>query len=316
MTRTNSKSYVGIDVAKLKLDVAIPLNNQFLTVENSLEGLTRLKKALSKLPDVHVVMEATGGYEQLCASELVHSHISTSIVNAKRVRDFAKSFGQLAKTDKLDARIIARYGEVIEPAAMKQPSKAKRELGALSVRRTQLIQMQSAEKQHLSIAGTSRINGSIKAILSSIESELKRIQERMREIITTDKEMNAIYDTLLSFKGIGEVTAMTILADLGELGRLNSKEIASLVGVAPLNCDSGLMQGRRKIWGGRARMRSAIYMSALSAARFNPQIRLFYERLIAAGKKPKVALVACMRKIVVILNAMVKNNTRWEYQAA
>lgn len=315
MTRTHQKNYVGIDVAKRKLDVAIPLRKQHFNVENSEQGLQALKKKLSTLPDPHVVMEATGGYEQFCANELVQANIRTSIVNAKRVRDFAKAFGQLAKTDKLDAAIIARYGEVIEPAAMKQPSKAKRELQALSVRRGQLIQLHSAEKQHLSIANTARIKTSIQAILSGIKDELACIQESMHTLIKANKEMKAIYDTLVSFKGIGDVSATIILSDLAELGTLNSKEIASLVGVAPLNCDSGLMQGRRRIWGGRARVRSALYMAALSAARFNPQIRVFYQKLLGEGKKTKVALVACMRKIVVILNAMVKNNTRWTYQA-
>lgn len=303
-------TFVGIDVSKARLDVASHPAGATQSVANDEMGIKTLVDRLRAVKPVLIVLEATGGIERSVVRALVAAELPVTVANPRQVRDFAKATGQLAKTDVLDAQILARFAEAVRPALRPLPDEMTLELRALIARRRQISEMLTAEKNRLSRAPR-RVQKRIEAHIRWLEGEMERYDEDLDQTIRQSPIWREQEDLLKSVPGIGSVISRTMLAELPELGNLNRKQIAALVGVAPLNWDSGLMRGRRVIWGGRAHVRTALYMGALTASRRNPVIRDFYKRLRAAGKKPNVALVACMRKLLVILNAILKHRVPW-----
>ena len=307
---------VGIDVAKAQVDVSVlgaMLEAQ--RFDNEAEGHSALAAALAPLGVALVVMEATGGYEAALACALQAAGLAVAVVNPKQARDFAKSMGKLAKTDRIDARMLAEFAAVLvrrdDLAHFIRPlaNSEQQALAALVTRRRQLLTMLLGERQRLQLA-MALVRPSIEAMIQAIRAQLDDVEAQMVDHV---REHFAELDQLLqSASGIGPVASATIIAELPELGRLNRREIAALVGVAPTANDSGASRGRRHVQGGRFEIRRVLYMATLSAARHNPSIKAFYDRLLAAGKFPKVALVACMRKLLTILNAMVKHNNPWD----
>jgi transposase len=311
-----SSVVAGIDVAKAHVDVAVlgaTLNAQ--RFDNDAEAHSALAAALRPLDVSLVVMEATGGYEAALACALQAAGLPVVVINPRQARDFAKSMGQLAKTDPVDARMLAELAAVLvrredlqrflRPMADEQ----QQWLAALVTRRRQLLTMLNSERQRLQIT-PSRLHASIEAIIAAIKAQLEDLEQQM---VAHVREHYRELDRLLqSARGIGPVASATLIAELPELGRLNRREIAALVGVAPMANDSGARSGRRRVQGGRFEIRRVLYMAALVATRHNPAIKAFYDRLVAAGKRPKVALVACMRKLLITLNAMVRTNQHWD----
>ena len=301
---------VGIDVSKAQLDVAIRPSGEKQSFANDKVGIKALVKWLAKIAPTLIVLEATGGYERQVTRALVSADLPVVVVNPRQVRDFAKATGQLAKTDSIDAAVLAHFAEVIRPELRPLPDAVTLELRALTSRRRQILEMIAAENNRLEMtskAVTKRIN----AHVGYLEQALERVNQELDRAIEQSPIWKENEDLLRSAKGIGPVTSRTLLAELPELGTLDRKQIAALVGVAPFNRDSGSLKGRRSIWGGRAPVRGALYMATLVATRRNPVIRDFYNRLTAKGKLFKVALVACMRKLLTILNSMIKHKTRW-----
>ena len=307
---------VGIDVAKAQVDVAVlgaMLEAQRFV--NEPEGHSVLAAALAPLEVALVVMEATGGYEAALACALQAAGLAVAVVNPKQARDFAKSMGQLAKTDRIDARMLAEFAAVLvrrdDLAHFIRPlaNSEQQALAALVTRRRQLLTMLLGERQRLQLA-MALVRPSIEAMIQAIRAQLDEVETQM--VAHVRKHFAELDQLLQSANGIGPVASATMIAELPELGRLNRREIAALVGVAPMVNDSGTSRGRRRVQGGRFEIRRVLYMAALTAARHNPSIKVFYDRLLAAGKLPKVALVACMRKLLTILNAMVKHNKPWD----
>jgi transposase len=303
--------YVGIDVAKATLDVAIGSDGEVVQVENSEDGIARLIERLQESAPTLVVLEATGGYESLVAGALAGQEIAVAVVNPRQVRDFAKALGVLAKTDRIDARVLARFAESVRPEPRPLPTEEAKELQEFLSRRRQIVDMLTMEKNRLSIAATERMKKGLKKHIDWLEEALRRANEDIDTAVRNSPAWREQEDLLRSVPGIGPVSARTMLAELPELGTLNRKKIAALVGVAPLNRDSGTIGGPRICWGGRASVRQVLYMAATSAIRCNPVIRRTYLALRARGKKHKVALVACMRKLLTILTAMVRDQRRW-----
>jgi transposase len=306
-----ANQYVGIDVAKATLDVALGSDGEVVQVENSEAGIARLLERLGEFAPTLVVLEATGGYESVVAGAIVGRGIPAAVVNPRQVRDFAKATGVLAKTDRIDARVLARFAEAVRPEPRPLPTAEAKELDEYLGRRRQLVDMLTMEKNRQSIATTERMKKSLKKHIDWLEEALRRANDDIDKAIRNSPAWREQEDLLRSVPGIGPVSARTMLAELPELGQLNRKKIAALVGVAPLNRDSGTLQGSRTCWGGRASVRQVLYMAALSAVRCNPVIRRTYVALRARGKKHKVALVACMRKLLTILTAMVRDRRRW-----
>jgi transposase len=306
------KIYIGIDVSKDTLDVAVHGDKQHWSFPNNETGITKAVSKFKELSPELVVLEATGGFEVFLATELVVAKIPTAVVNPRQIRDFAKSVGMLAKTDILDARIIARFAATVQPNPHPMPDIEAQELGALTARRRQIINMITAEKNRLSTAGET-VKPGISAHINWLEKELNEINRNIKQKVKDSPIWREKDELLQSVPGVGPNLSATILAELPELGTLNRKQIAALVGVAPLNRDSGTLRGKRTTWGGRATVRTALYMATLVATRYNPVIRRFYERLREAGKATKVALTACMRKLLTILNAMLKYQTSWNF---
>jgi transposase len=305
----NAPVFVGIDVSKAQLDVAVRPDGRF-TVPNDEAGIAQVIARLSAEPPARVVVEATGGFEMPLAGALAAAGFPVVVVNPRHVRDFAKAAGKLAKTDTLDAQILARFAEVMRPELRPLPDEQTQTLAAILTRRRQLVEMLTAEKNRL---GSARkpVRKSLRTHITWLERELSHTDSDLAQAIRESPVWREKDDLLRSTPGVGPVLATTLLADLPELGTLTGKQIAALVGVAPLNRDSGTLRGKRTVWGGRAPIRAALYMAALVASRFNPVIRAFYQRLCAAGKAKKVALTACMRKLLIILNAMLKHRTPW-----
>jgi transposase len=306
---TNIPVFVGIDVSKAQLDVAMRPEGRFAVV-NDEQGRVQLRERLQAVAPTLVVLEATGGVELPLTSALVLAGLPVVVVNPRQVRDFAKATGQLAKTDAIDAQVLARFAEVIRPEPRPLPDEQTQALAALVTRRQQLIEMLTAEKNRL-LSARPTIRKNLRAHIAWLERALQQADTDLAEALRQSPVWREKEALLRSVPGIGPVLTTTLLANLPELGTLTHKQIAALVGVAPLNCDSGTLRGRRTVWGGRARVRTALYMAAIVAARFNPLIRAFYLRLCAAGKAKKVALVACMRKLLTIINAMLKHQTPW-----
>ena len=302
--------FVGIDVSKARLDVAIRPTGERESVANDKAGIKDLVKRLAKIQPVLIVLEATGGLERPVTHALAGAELPVVVVNPRQVRDFAKATGQLAKTDSIDADVLARFAEAVRPALRPLPDAVTLELRALTARRRQIIEMIGAERNRLATASKA-VRKRIDAHLGWLEQELERADKDLDRSIQHSPIWKENEDLLLSVPGIGPVTSPTLLAELPELGELDRKQISALAGLAPFNRDSGSLKGRRSIWGGRAPVRSALYMATLVATRRNSVIRDFYKRLRAKGKVFKVALVACMRKLLTILNSMIKHKTRW-----
>ena len=307
-----SPVYVGIDVSTTTLDVAVVPGCKLWQVSNDSAGIAVLVERLVALRPAGVVMEATGGIEMPAAVALYEANIFAALVNPRQVRDFARSLGMLAKTDKLDAIIIAKFAEAIKPEPRPLPTTTDQELKALVARRRQLVEMLTMEKNRLHTAITP-LRARIQINVEWLRKQIEEVDHDISNLIQSSPLWRAKDNLLQSVPGVGPVLSETILAELPELGKLNSKQIATLAGVAPFNRDSGTLRGKRSIWGGRAHLRKMVYMGTLVATRFNPVIRSFYQRLITGGKAKKVALVACMRKLLVILNAMLKHGTLWSY---
>ena len=301
---------VGIDVSKAQLDVEIRPSGEKQSFANDKVGNKALVKWLAKIAPTLIVLEATGGYERQVTRALVSTDLPAVVVNPRQVRDFAKATGQLAKTDSIDAGVLAHFAEVIRPELRPLPDAVTLELRALTSRRRHLLEMIAAEYNRLEMTSKA-VRKSINAHVGYLEQALERINQELDRAIEQSPIWKENEDLLRSAKGIGPVTSRTLLAELPELGTLDRKQIAALVGVAPFNRDSGSLKGRRSIWGGRAPVRGALYMATLVATRRNPVIRDFYNRLMAKGKLFKVALIACMRKLLTILNSMIKHKTRW-----
>ena len=302
--------FVGIDVSKAGLDVAVRPMGSREFVANDAAGIEILVERLRELQPALIVLEATGGVERAVTRALASAEFPVVVINPRQVRDFAKATGQLAKTDTIDAAVLARFGEAVRPALRPLPDEVTWELRAVVTRRRQLTEMIVAETNRLSGASKA-VRKRINAHLRWLETELKRADKDLDQSIRQSPIWRENEDLLRSVPGMGPVISRTLLAELPELGRLNRKQIAALEGVAPLNRDSGTLRGRRSIWGGRATVRAALYMGALVASRRNAVIQTFYRRLRNAGKAPKIALVACMRKLLTILNAMIKHKTHW-----
>src|SRR5438034_3335536 len=305
--------FVGIDVAKAQLDIAVRPSGERWVVSNDAGGVVTLVERLQALHPTLIVLEATGGLERAATVALATAGLPVVVVNPRQARDFARVTGPLAKTDALDARALAHFAEVIRPTPRPLPDAQTQELRAILGRRQQLIGMRTAEQHRL--AGTSgRLQTDIEAHIAWLNERLATLDDDIETLLRASPLWRENDDLLQSAPGIGPVCARTLRLELPELGTLNRRQIAALVGVAPLNCDSGTLRGRRMMWGGRAHVRTVLYMGTLVATRFNPQIKVFYARLLAAGKVKKVALTACMHKLLTILNARLKHRTPWQPQ--
>jgi transposase len=301
MSTTTVDCYVGVDVSKARLDVAVRPTGERYSVANDPEGIETLLGGLEEVdPPKLVVLEATGGFERPAAMAIAASGIPVAVVNPRKVRDFAKATGTLAKTDRIDAYVLARFAEALKPEPKALPDEEAVLLGEIIDRRRQLIGMLVAENNRLSATVSSPVKKRVRAHLRWLEKELKRAERDLEDVVEASPVWRENEALLRSVPGVGPTLARTLLAELPELGTLTHKRLCALVGVAPFSRDSGRMRGKREVWGGRARVRSALYMSAMVASRYNPLIRQFYERLVEAGKPKKVALVACMRKLLVI----------------
>lgn len=301
-----TSSYVGIDVSKDRLDVAVLGERQETQVENSREGITRLVQQMEDLQPELIVVEATGGYQRGVVEALFWAGLAVAVVNPSRVRQFARACGLLAKTDKLDAQMLAEFGQRVQPRRYVGKSEAEKQLSALLVRRKQVEEMLKAEQNRLRTVSPS-LRGSLERIIAILKEEKKRLDEEIRGLLNEQQAWQEQIEILDSAPGVGVVTTATLLADLPELGKMDRKKVAALVGVAPMNYDSGKKRGYRKTKGGRTEVRSVLYMATLVATRRNPVIRTQYQHLLKRGKLKKVALTACMRKFLTILNAMVRD---------
>lgn len=306
-----NNKYVGIDIAKKQLDVAIRPSGERQQVDRDEQGLAALVKELVADKPALIVLEATGGLEVSVVSALLQAELPVVVVNPRQVRDFAKATGRLAKTDRLDADVLAHFGEAIKPTPRTLPSEQQRQLDALIGRRRQLVEILVAERNRHGIA-LPKAQPSLERHITWLEAELSDLEGDLQTLIRETPAWRECDDLLQGVPGVGIVTSTSLLALLPELGQLSHKQIAALVGVAPFNADSGQHKGKRMIWGGRAEVRSVLYMATLSATRFNPTIRTFYQRLVAAGKPKKVALTAAMRKLLTILNAILRDKQPWQ----
>jgi transposase len=307
--------FVGIDVSKQQLDIAVRPSGETWTVSHDEAGVSALVTRLGTLTPTLIVLEATGGLEVALAGALATATLPVAVVNPRQVRDFARSTGALAKTDRLDAQSLARFAEAVRPEPRALPDAQTQELTALLQRRRQLVDMVAAEKNRLQVASR-RVRPQIQAHIEWLQQQIRQFDDDLRELLRSSPLWREKEDLLRSAPGVGPVLATTLVAALPELGTLSRQRIAALVGVAPLNRDSGMLRGRRTVWGGRAHVRHVLYMATVTAIRHNSVLGTFYQRLRAAGKAPKVALTACMRKLLTILNAMLKHRTRWAAGAA
>jgi len=304
-------TYVGIDVSKLTLDVCVLPQKQSFTVDNHYTGLDQIIKRLKHVEACLIVLEATGGYEIPVAASLYDAGFDVAVVNPRQVRDFARSVGQLAKTDSIDAQIIARFAQATNPQPKPVPSAEHLMLKELITRRRQLINMRTADKNRLDAVHSREVRKDLSDHIRWLDKRIERIDRDLSEVIRNSPIWREKDNLLRSVPGVGNTLSRTLLAALPELGRANRREIAKLVGVAPLNRDSGQMRGRRTIWGGRHSVRSALYMATLSATRYNPVIASMYQRMLNDGKDKKLALTACMRKLLTILNVILKTYVPW-----
>jgi transposase len=306
-----SKAFIGVDVSKERLDCFCRPTGTRFSYDNTPPGIAALVQWVEGQQPQLIVLEATGGLERPLVAALVVAQLPVVVVNPRQVRDFARATGQLAKTDRIDAAVIAHFGEAVNPEVRPWPDHLTQQMDALMTRRRQLVQMLAAERNHL-VSAPVQVQNYVKEHIVQLEELIKKLDQDIDQMITRSPIWKAKENLLLSVKGVGPVLSRTLLAELPELGRLSRQEISKLVGVAPLNNDSGKHKGKRSCWGGRASVRGPLYMATLSATRCNPVIKEFYQRLLAKGKLKKVAIVACMRKMLTILNAMIKSNKPWD----
>jgi transposase len=299
--------FVGVDISKDRLDVHLLPKGEHKAVKNDAEGIASFITLLQEEKPTIIVMEASGGYEVKVAAELGAACLPVAIVNPRQVRDFARAIGKLAKTDAIDAYVLARFAEAIRPAAQALPTEDEKQIKELVTRRKQLVDLRASEKNHFHRARSTGVRQSIQRVITTLDQEIRDIDKNIDDIIKRSPLWRDKEDLLKTFKGVGPATVKTLVAKLPELGEVGRQPIGCLVGLAPLNKDSGKTRGKRMISGGRADVRSALYMVAISAIRCNPVIKPFYQRLTEAGKPFKVAIVACMRKILIILNAMLRD---------
>lgn len=310
-TAAATACYVGIDVAKAWLDIAVRPSGTTWRTANTETELPALVERVRQVGPALVVLEATGGYERMVVALLATAGIPVAVVNPRQVRDFAKATGRLAKTDRLDAGVLAHFAEAVRPQPRPLPDEQAQALSALVERRHQVVTMLAAEKNRRQQA-VAVVRPLVAAHIAWLEQALAELDGELDRLLRASPLWRERDDLLQSVPGVGPVVSLTLLADLPELGTLTHKQIAALVGVAPLNRDSGTTRGKRVVWGGRARVRAVLYMGTLAAVRFNPVIRAFWTRLRERGKPPKVALVACMHKLLTILNAMLRHLTAWQ----
>jgi len=312
-TDAKKTTFVGIDVSKTTLDVAILPSGKHWNYGNDAGSIGTLVRRLGRYRPTLVVVEATGGLETGLVAVLAREGHGVAVVNPRQVRDFAKATGKLAKTDQIDAAVLALFAERVRPQCRELPTEDVQALNVLLSRRRQLIGMLTAEKNRLGSA-RAPVRKTIVQHIGWLEEQLREIDRNLDQMIESSPLWRLKENLLRSVPGVGPILSRTLVGELPELGTLNRKQIAALVGVAPLNRDSGSLRGRRKVWGGRASVRTALYMAALVASRHNPVLHDYYRRLRGAGKPPKVALTACMRKLLTILNAILRTSTAW-YQS-
>lgn len=306
-----SRVSVGVDVSKARLDVAFTDGRPTLSVANDPDGHEALVRSLAGIPLHRIVLESSGGYERAIVAELASAKLPVVVVNPRQVRDFARASGQLAKTDTIDAGVLAHFGVAMNPPLRPLDDPQTQALAELLARRRQLVGMRTAESNRLAQARDRRVRATIQSILRVLEKQIASIDDDMDGLIKNSSVWLHKENLLTSVPGVGPQTARTLLAELPELGSISRQQVAALAGLAPFNRDSGSLRGRRSIAGGRATVRAALYMAALAAARRNAVIRAFYQRLLETGKRKKVALVACMRKLLIILNALIRNDKPW-----
>lgn len=306
------KVYVGIDIAKASMDIAVHPAGKHRSFTNDDRGISQAVHYLRETAPTLVVLEATGGIEVPLAAALAAAEIPVVIINPRQVRDFAKATGKMAKTDAIDAQVIAHFAATVTPPLRPLPDSKARELASILARRRQVVEMLTAERNRLSTVPKA-VRERIKAHITWLEKELTDINNDLTRNVQECPVWREKDNLLQTVPGVGPVLSVTLVSQLPELGTLNRRQVAALVGVAPLNRDSGTFRGKRTIWGGRASIRATLYMATLAAVRFNPVIRCFYQRLRVAGKENKVALTACMRKLLTILNSMLKHRTLWNY---
>jgi transposase len=314
-TSKHGTVFVGIDVAQATLDVHVLPVAETQQFTRDPAGVRALVEWLKQFQVSLIVLEATGGMETLVAAELAAAGLPVAIVNPRQVRDFARALGILAKTDRIDARVLARFAQDVRPEARPMPSEEERALAELLTRRRQLIQMETAEQNRLALVGSPKVKRGVERLLKLIRKQLQELENELNETIQRSPLWREKDELLQSVPGIGATTSRTLIADMPELGRLSRRQITSLAGLAPFNRDSGKWRGKRAISGGRRSVRCALYMAALTAIRYNPAIAPFYKRLRHAGKPFKVAITACMRKLLTILNVILRDSTPWRTTA-
>lgn len=309
---STSGSFIGIDVSKTQLDLAVHMTGKPWQIAYDAAGVKRVVKHLRTLAPTLIVLEATGGLEMRVVSALAAAQLPVAVVNPRQVRACAHATGTLAKTDRLDAQVLAHCAAAVQPTPRPLPDAATQQLSAVVTRRKQLVDMMTAESNRLGAQPNPALRKRVRAHLTWLTKELGRTEKELAQLIQQSPLWRVQDDLLQSAQGVGTVLSQTLLSEVPELGKLNHKQMAALIGVAPFHRESGGYRGKRRIWGGRARVRAVLYMGALVATRHNPVIKAFYERLLAAGKEKKVALTACMRKLLTILNAMIRDQTKWQ----
>jgi len=308
--------WIGIDVAKATLDLHLLPSGQAHSLPNTSPGHTQLKKLLPDPSGCLIVLEATGGYEREVVADLIDAGYRVAVINPKRARDFARALGLVAKTDRIDARVLALFAQKIQPAPSQKTPEKQAEIQQLVARRRQLIDLRTQESNRWEITKAKIARKSIQAVLNTLERQIHDIEGAIEALIESDDDWRHKAQLVQSVPGLGGVTATTVVADVPELGKLNRQEISALVGLAPYNRDSGQLKGKRSIGGGRKSVRSVLYMAALAARRCNPVIKAFADRLALHGKPFKVVLTACMRKLLIILNSILKSGRPWNPQLA
>jgi transposase len=315
MSDVNEPVVAGIDVSSQSLDWCLLPVGETGRENNSGKGIARLASRLKRAAPTLIVLEATGGYERALVLALAEAGLPTAVVNPRQVRDFAKARGVLAKTDAIDARVLAQFARDLQPRPSDPPDERQLECAELVARRRQLIAMQTAEKNRKQQVRGAGVKASVNSLLATFREQIAEVERQIAELLSRCALWQRRVELLQTVPGVGPAVSRTLTVDLPQLGQLNRRQIASLVGVAPLNRDSGRMRGKRSVWGGRAHVRQVLYMASLAALRCNDVVKAFYERLRAAGKPAKVALTACMRKLLTILNVMVAKNAEWKTSA-
>lgn len=309
----STKDFVGIDISKKKLDLCFASSSQVYTFVYDQSGLRKLLALLDTRNLQLVCLEATGGLERRLLEKLFERKLPVAMVNPRQIRDFARAMNQLAKTDVIDARVIALFAQKMTPRVMEKPSEIRLKIQALTTRRRQVSQMRTQEKNRLASTSDPLTRKLLRQTIALFEKQLHSLQTEIEGLIVADKDARRKFEILCSTPAVGPVTASLLLAELPELGTLNKKQIARLVGVAPTNRDSGTLRGYRTTGGGRVQVRCGLFMATLVATRYNPKIKAFYQRLVQTGKKKMVALTACIRKLLITLNTMIKNDQTWNY---